>query len=248
MNIKNVTFYEREIDVIKKELDELPEGRLRMKGKDYYIVEGSIETEITEDPEKVSQLARKAFLLKKLKNYEWNLSLIKRKSWQLEPEDPESIVRSLPKFYQELPGNFFCHSSVYKYFGNLKKKGDSYRDMPLHITDSGIRVQSKPERMIADSLDQAKIPYYYKAMLVVDGKIEYPDFMIVRPSDGKLVIWEHFEYEYMCEDEYWETVGEKLIIYVQNKYYPFDNLICTYAQDMNDPAYIRGLIDLIILR
>jgi len=246
MNIKNATFYEKEIDAIKKELKELPEGHLTKRGTNYYITVGSDEKGITKDPRKISQLARKAFLLKKLKNYEWNLSLIKRKSWQLKPEDPESIIHELPKFYQTLPSIFFCHSSAFNYLGDFKKSGAGYEDKLVYITDTGVRVRSKSERMIADSLDQAKIPYCYEVMHAFDGKILYPDFVIFRPFDGKLVIWEHFGR--MDDEVYKQNAIDKMITYVEHGYYPFDNLICTYEHDMKDPAYLRGLINLFILR
>jgi len=246
MNIKNVAFYEKEIDLIKKELKELPEGHLTKRGANYYITVGTIQKGITKDPKKVSQLTRKAYLLKKLNHFERNLSLIKRKSWQLKTEDPESIIRELPKFYQTLPSIFFCHSSVYNHFETFIKSGAGYKDRLMYVTDTGISVRSKSERMIADALNQSKIPYCYEAMLVFDGKIKYPDFVLFRPSDGELLIWEHFGR--MDDYEYRQNAIDKLFIYNQNGYYPFDNLICTYEQDMKDPAYIRSLVELIVLR
>jgi hypothetical protein len=109
--------------------------------------------------------------------------------------------------------------------------------------------------MIADLLDQSKIPYHYETMLALDGKIEFPDFIVFRPSDGKQIVWEHFGYmdnwgpfSYMDDDEYRQNVIDKISTYVQHGYYPFDNLICTYEKDMEDPVHIRALIELIILQ
>ena len=58
-------------------------------------------------------------------------------------------------------------------------------------TKNGIMVRSKSEREIANLLIDADIPFRYEAELDVAGERIYPDFTILRPSDGKIFYWEH---------------------------------------------------------
>ncbi len=61
-----------------------------------------------------------------------------------------------------------------------------------HYTNKGERVRSKSEVMIANALAQAGVPYRYECPLQLTDELIYPDFTILRLSDRKEMLWEHF--------------------------------------------------------
>jgi hypothetical protein len=52
----------------------------------------------------------------------------------------------------------------------------------------------------------------------------------------------------MNQEEYRKKTNEKLAFYNRFGFYPFDNLICTYEQDLQKPAHIQAIIETFILR
>ena len=56
---------------------------------------------------------------------------------------------------------------------------------------SGNMLRSKSEMLIDAALYSHGICFRYECELSINGVKYYPDFMIFRPSDGKIVYWEH---------------------------------------------------------
>ena len=178
MHTKNIQSYETEIDAIKQELQKLPEGHLTKKGAYYYETLGAAQKGITKDMERVRQLARKAYLLRRLAHLEWNSSLTAKLSQKYRTEDPAEIIQGLPSFYRSLPVSCFFHSSVHGKAVGASEANGGYVDGLIYLTRSGVRVRSKSERTIADALEQREIPYRYEAALALGGASRYPDFTI----------------------------------------------------------------------
>ena len=247
MNIKDATLYETEIYAIKRELSELPDGHLSKKGSFYFVTVNTVQKGITKDRQKIMQLARKAYLLQRLGRLERNLSLVKKLAGRYESEDPADIIRKLPSFYHTLPINYFFHTSIHAKFENNNDEGNAgFIDGLKYLTNSGIRVRSKSERTIADMLDQNGILYHYEAALALGGGSRCPDFTIYRPSDGKMFLWEHLGL--MENDGYRQKVNEKLALYNRFGFYQFDNLICTFEQDLQNTGKIQAIIDMLLLQ
>ena len=286
MENKETKLYETEIDAIKKELKKLPDGILTKKPSGYYVTINSVQKGITRDRQIVMKLARKAYLLKKLKHLEWNYSLVKKLSDRYKTEDPVDIIRGLPSFYKTLPVNYFFHPSVNDSMETIAKdnaaiafdaqgkvtiakdakknaiignaleeknadENSSYEKMfhqggLIFLTNSGIRVRSKSERTIADLLDENGVPYYYEAKIAFGGDIWRPDFTICRPYDGKIILWEHLGL--MGKEEYRINVNKKLAVFYRHGFYPFENLICTYEEDLRNPARIQRIIETFLLK
>jgi len=244
--IKETQLYETEINAIKKELYKLPKGQMTMKRSFFYETVGNVQKGITKDKLKVKQLARKAYLLKRLKHLEWNYSLVKTQAGRYKTEDPMDIIRELPSFYQTLPFSYFFHPLVQNQSENISEGNTMHKDELIYLTNSGILVRSKSERTIADMLDQNGIPYQYEAALTIGGEIRRPDFTVHRPFDGKMVLWEHFGR--MDDLEYRQRTNKKLAFYNLHEFYPYKNLICTYEQDLQDSAYIQVIIEALLLR
>ena len=239
-------FYETEIDAIKQELKKLPAGNLVKQGAYYYEKVDSIKKGITKDQQRVMQLARKAYLLRRLEHLEWNYSLAKKQFRQYKTEAPMEIVQGLPSVYQSLPVSYFFHPSVHDQIENATAGNVGHPDQLVYLTDSGVSVRSKSELIIANALDQNGIPFRYEAALALGGVSRYPDFTIYRPFDGKMFLWEHLGL--MDQDEYRLKTIEKLILYAKYGFFPFDNLICTYEHDIRNPSYVHEVIEAFLLQ
>ena len=246
MIFREAQLYEMEIDSIKREIAKFPKGHLAKKGAYYYEMTGTVQKGITKDQKKVMQLTRKAYLSRRLANLEWNFQLVKTIYKRCKTEDPAEIIKELPAFYRTAPVYYFFHPSVHDQIKNISEENTIHPDGLVYRAGSGVAVRSKSERTIADALDQNGIPYNYEEPLVLGGERRYPDFTIYRPYDGKMVLWEHFGR--MDDGGYRQKAIEKLTLYARYGYLPFDNLICSYEQDLRDPAQIHAIIKLFLLR
>ena len=244
--LKNFKFYETEIDAIKQELKGLPTGKLINQGAYFYVKVDSVKKGITKNQQKVMQLARKTYLLRRLEHLEWNYSLAKKQSRQYKTEVPIEIVQGLPSAYQMLPVNYFFHPSVHDQLENATAGNVGNPDQLVYLTDSGVLVRSKSELIIANALNQTGVPFRYEAALVLGGASRFPDFTIYRPFDGKMFLWEHLGL--MDQNEYRQKTIEKLTLYARYGFFPFDNLICTYEHDIRNPSYIHEIIEVFLLR
>lgn len=93
-------------------------------------------------------------------------------------------------------------------------------------TSDGNYVKSKSELVIYEYLKLRGIPFLYENPTIINGKTRYPDFTIIRQSDGRIILWEHFG---MMELEgYKEEAKVKLYDYACEGYWPFKNFISTF--------------------
>jgi len=245
MYSKVINLYEKEITSIKQELSKLPVGHLTKQKHYYYERIGNLQKGITKDPQRVKQLARKAYLLRRLKHIESNYTLIKKQIKRFKTEEPKDIIKGMPSCYKSLPEFYFFHSTVQNQLDSISQGNVGHQNELIYLTDSGIRVRSKSERMIADALDKNKIPYRYEAELILGGYRKYPDFVIYRPSDGKVFLWEHFGL--MDNEGYQKNTTEKIALYARHGFFPNDNLICTYEHDLKNLLKIHALIEIFLL-
>ncbi|MCL2493151.1 MAG: hypothetical protein FWF33_03795 [Clostridiales bacterium] len=246
MNLKDVRFYENEVEAIKRELESLPDGYLIKRGMIYYERTGTVQKGITKDLSRVKRLVRKAYLLRRLQNLKCNYALAKKLTQQYKAEEPMEIIRELSSFYQTFPVDYFFHSSAHERFENIPEGGAGHTEGLVYLTNSGLRVRSKSERTIADALDKNGIPYRYEAALTLGDENRFPDYTITRPFDGKTILWEHFGR--MDQSWYRHKTVEKLALYAQYGFFPFDNLICTYERDLQDTAHIQAIMKIFLLR
>jgi hypothetical protein len=246
-----VNHIKTEMDDIKKELKTLPEGHLVQQRSFYYQMTGTVQKGITKNTLRIRQLARKAYLLRRLRHLEVNYSMLTGISWRYMPEDPSQIIRLLPPVYQTLPVCYFLplaaqNSYNNEVIGSRAPGKDFHPEGLIFLTNSGVRVRSKSERTIADLLYRNKIPFRYEAELLIGNNVRRPDFSINRFSDGKLVVWEHFGL--MDQEEYRQKTTDKLHFYIRHGFFPSDNLICTYEDDLRDITFVQKLIETYLLR
>jgi hypothetical protein len=79
-------------------------------------------------------------------------------------------------------------------------------------------------------LEESKIPFRYEPLMKFGQKSIYPDFMIKRPYDGKIIIWEHFGA--LNQPEYIQKMNEKMADYFKSDFKAFKNLIYTFEFDI----------------
>lgn len=148
--------------------------------------------------------------------------------------DTDSIVKSLPKTYQQ---------ALERVDGALAKEGCIQSENPKDpegrnvICSNGLKVRSKNEMTICEMLLLYGIEFRYEAALklckitaradgtaVMETKTVYPDFTIFLP-DGTVIYWEHFGM--LDKESYRNSFAEKMLLYYDNDIYPPKNLIIT---------------------
>lgn len=117
------------------------------------------------------------------------------------------------------------------------------KDMQLnqvaYETDKGELVRSKSELLIANKLNQLGIPYRYEYPITLKSDVTvYPDFVLLKVSERKDYIYEHFGM--MDDPEYSKKALAKIRAYEQNGFYLGDRLIVTFEDSLN-PINIKDL-------
>lgn len=105
-------------------------------------------------------------------------------------------------------------------------------DAPVIHTNSGIRVRSKSEKILADYFDSVGLVYKYECPLNLKNYgIVYPDFTFLSKRTGKEIYWEH---EGMMDNsEYAKAAVRKIETYARNGILCGDNLILTYETSIS---------------
>ena len=123
-------------------------------------------------------------------------------------------------------------------YGNYEQ--NPYKpEQKIYKTKSGIMVRSKSERSLADFFTERGVAFRYEAKLAINGKVYYPDFMILC-DDGRILIWEHSGL--MDKEEYFISACRKLEQYRRAGYVQHSNLICTYEEDLRSGAVLEEIL------
>ena len=107
-----------------------------------------------------------------------------------------------------------------------ERKGFS-KDCPELFADTGERVRSKSEILIANALNKFKVPYHYEKPLYLKGYgLIHPDFTILNKRLRKEIYWEHLGK--MDDVGYVDDNIRRILMYEKNGYYLGDKLILTF--------------------
>ncbi len=99
-------------------------------------------------------------------------------------------------------------------------------DVPVFRTDKGELVRSKSELNIANALFKHNIPYKYEYPVILkNGIIVHPDFVVLKTSERKEIFWEHRGM--MGDSQYAEKSVKKIKSYSRIGIVIGDNLIIT---------------------
>lgn len=218
----------RESKRIKNQLQVLPKEKLiekHAKGKSYfYIWNGERLVSLQKNEKLIHQCLLKGSLERKLSAINQNIPILQR------------AIKS----YRPLTEVDFKWDDI------EAQQNTFYDEQRVHVWQ-GIRFASKSEMLIAMALTSYGIEFKYESKLYVNGRYIYPDFIIKRPKDGKVFIWEHFGK--MHEDGYRQKNINRLEEYHQSGYYLWDNLIASFDLGKNsiNMDYIDKIIKLYLL-
>ena len=239
--------------LIREQLENAPEGLLRCwkQGNVYkwlhrvedrhgrahcaYLGRANVEA--------ARALARKTYYLQKQKDNEKEIEALDAYLKRCVQDGGQSLrIKQHPAFSELLKAN------------DLERELDEWKNAPYEKNPhheehlkvramNGEMVRSKSEAFILSSLTAADIPVRYECKLQLGDTAYYPDFTIRRPSDGKLILWEHFGL--MSEYGYMKTALDKIRTYITHGFYPMENLITTFETEKStlDFAKVMDLVE-----
>lgn len=202
-----------------------------------------------EDEALIRMLHRKAYLKRAKSILEKNLAAQNLAARSYSPYDYNHIMEGAGAAYQLETLELFLQQRGQD---NEAQPGSEVQkafrqDGLTQMTAAGFRVRSKSEALIANSLHENRIVFFYEKEIRVtletgETVILHPDFAILLPS-GELILWEHLGL--LRKKEYALKFGKKLHLYNLAGYTPGVNLILT-ADDVNgslDMQAVARIID-----
>ena len=222
---------------IKRELENAPVGSLRVGTSQgctqyYHCKEGTTHNGVyipKNEFELARALAQKTYNKKLLRYTEKTSKIIRRLLDNYEDHKIEEIYKSEHPKRQELitPVEPTYEQQVEKWMANpFEGKGFS-EGLPVILTNKGIRVRSKSEKILADYFDSLGLEYKYECPLYLKnyGNV-YPDFTFLSRKTGGEIYWEH---EGMLDNpDYARAAVQKIETYEKNGIIPGENLILTF--------------------
>lgn len=157
------------------------------------------------------------------------------------PLRPEDVYRSLNPYRQKLvtplavSDEDFAQAWVAEPY---ERKPFSEND-PSFYSARGDRVRSKSEVLIADILDEYRIPYRYEAPLRLrDGFVIHPDFTILRLPSRRICYFEHCGR--MDDELYLHAFLRRENAYIENGFIPGRDVFHTF-ESTADPINTKLL-------
>ena len=219
---------QRDKQRIINQLRVLPKGKLIKKhahGKTYYYLDDTGERKsLFKESKKVSEYLFRDELKRQLVAIEQNIPLLKR---MIKCYRPLTVVDSTWDSIEEQQNSF-------------------HEEQRVHIYQ-GVAYRSKSEMLIAMVLTSYGIEFKYEGKIYVNGRYIYADFVIKRPKDGKIFLWEHFGK--MQDNDYRHKNLNRIEEYHQAGFYLWDNLIASFDLGKNsiNMDYIDKIIKLYLL-
>ena len=216
-------FLKRQQQYCKNQLSDLPMGNLvkkSSKGKEYYYIDtGTAIFSLKNSPELYQQYKSKKALLQQLRSLQIDIPLLKKLLNTYQPIIP--LENDWHNFAAE--------------------QNTGWKQDKKHLYQ-GVYYRSKSETLIASILTSYQFRFKYEVEYTVNGFKYYPDFLIERPRDKKIFLWEHFGK--IDDEEYVRKIFFKLQDYHNAGINLWDNLIITF--DLADGSLNADYIDRII--
>jgi hypothetical protein len=213
----------------------------------YNTTHNGKRTRVTIDPnwegaqDLIDDLARKAILEKASVIIEEDIAVLESMMRRFRSYDPLSILRDLGEAYSLNPVNI---SSTFM-DGDIDPaawKREAYEKNPYHPerlkhpTKAGEMVRSKSEAIIYEALTERGANFRYECRLdlrmrdyygrLVGQRTVYPDFMILRKSDRRVIMFEHFGK--MDDLKYVKKTMRKINDYIASGFHLGENLFMTW--------------------
>lgn len=234
----------------RRQLRELPEGRLRIavkpSGPQYYLSGGEKEIYLqARDRALAEDLAQRRYCEKVVrlaekeqKQLESLLDVCQRDLLAEVWKEMNPLRRALVRPFDVPDEEYARVWSEEKYVG--KEIEDIERSF---LTERGEQVRSKSEKIIADMLASRGVPYHYEKPLNIPGwNTIFPDFQVLNVRTREEFFWEHFGM--MDNPDYARKFTKKLRVYERGGIYFGRNLLCTFETSVDplDPHTVDGLI------
>lgn len=224
-------FYEHLKRQYKKKLSYYPKGEIYFKyqhGKHRpYIKIGNEKRYLAkEEISLISKLLNKKIDNVIIKNIEENITVldhIQSKYKGIEYILGDSVIKEI-----EMKIGRGFKVSDFLLPPNKTQSANFCQDKKIHKTPANIKVRSRAELVIATFLEMKGIEYIYEQTLKLPFRTAAPDFTIIRKSDGKKIIWEHFGM--MDNPGYYESRMELLTEYHEAGWLPYENFIATFGE------------------
>lgn len=231
----------RRLDEISKkvriELGNAPDGSLRLGESQgctqyYHYKEGTPHNGAyisKKEMALVRQLAQKSYNEKILRYTEKTSTQIERLLKNYEDDKIEKIYTSEHPRRQQLidPIEPTYEQQLEKWLAKPYQGKAFAEGMPVILTNSGIRVRSKSEKILADYFDSIGLAYKYECPIYLNnmGNV-YPDFTFLSKRTGKEIYWEH---EGMMDNpDYARAAVQKIETYEKNGIVCGENLILSF--------------------
>ncbi len=186
------------------------------------------------------KLAQKKYNERLLAELRYKEGLTKRKK-----PAKSSLALLIDPMYRELilPGLTGEERAKAIWMTENYSKNPVYREECIFKTPTGECVRSKSEYIIYCALLDAGLMFRYDSGVSIEGHTIYPDFVIMHPKTGQLLIWEHFGR--MDDPAYAEKNLNKLKSYNKNGWILMKNLLITTETSSQplDIEVVRWLID-----
>ena len=175
------------LESVRKSLKDAPRGTLciRMRESGIYFTRhlGDKEKGITKRPDLVVELMRKRKLFAEEKSLSDTQEILDTIYEQLREIEKRKLATSrIPIEAIESVGMTLADvSAPVEVFRWLKSNQNSFKEKELKfVTNNGVRVRSKSEKIIGDKLEELGIPYIYEASLrLPNGRYFSPDFTLL---------------------------------------------------------------------
>jgi len=227
----------------KQGLENVPEGSLRLNKSNgcaqfYHCKNDTSHNGVyisKKNRDLARQLAQKSYDEKILRYTENSLSLINRllidyeddkldRIYMLEHSERQKMIEPVEPTYDQLLEKWMSEDYARKAFRE---------DSPIIVTNNGMRVRSKSEKIMADYFDSIGLTYKYECPLQLEPfGIIYPDFTFLSKKTKRKIYWEH---EGMMDNsEYARVAVQKIELYERNGIFPGEDLILTF-ESSNTP-------------
>ncbi|MBQ9016295.1 MAG: hypothetical protein IJ109_09310 [Firmicutes bacterium] len=249
-----LNYYEGITDSYRQVLQRSPQGSLLWQenhGKDqllHYCPNQSKKRQvITKDEPMQRLLARKEFARRSLQVLEPNVETLRRAMAELKPFDPQEILGSMRHAYSKLPEDYFfdwtdlaaelhldreteARIERHRDWGNAPYEQSDYKPwQKRHSTSRGLKVRSKSEALIIESLyHYHDIPHRYEQVQQIGNLIIAPD-LTFEGYDHREFYLEHLGM--MDDPEYAQRNFRKLASYYSIGLIPGDNLLLTFDRN-----------------
>lgn len=219
----------RKVARAQQELMMAPDGNLKSRQRktkvDFYQAINGKNLNISADSNMIQKLLKKYVNRKLLRSAKVNIRILKRAMELYEPNEYSDIMEKMPITYKR------ANIGIYQSKSATQNTFLYSPETHIHNTKSGVKVRSKSEVIIADTLTKYGIPFEYEPLFegrTEDGKRMNPDFRI-KCADGYVFIWEHWGL--LIEISYCMQQGKKLNVYQKHGYVVGENLILTADDD-----------------